>query len=319
MSTHPLLALCLLVLATTTRASAQKLLVPSAGERQLELVDVAPLLRGSADREQLSAIAAFLRSFATPALDGDDDLVAVGTHHLAVLGSPPQCAWLSGLVAELTTPAADANATDDEAAPATFVDFEVRILRADAAGRAAVLEPAVAAPAPADATAPRARALTAAERTALLAKLAARPDLEQIESPRLLASPLQLAEMSIGRQFAVLRSYRCTAGADGKPIVDPVVEQLVAGNRVVLRAMPLGKAAIGVAATLRHAAVQEPIPETTIDLGTGAPLRVQLPAVTEIEVAHTAAIAKDGALLLLLPLPDGGAIAALVTAHLARD
>ncbi len=203
----------------------------------------------------------------------------------------------------------------------TFVDIEVRILRADAAGRAAVLEPLVAAPAPVDATAaaaPRARALTAAERTALLAKLAARPDLEQIESPRLLASPLQLAEMSISRQFAVVRSYRCTVGADGKPVVDPVVEQLVAGNRVALRAMPLGKAAIGVAATLRHAAVQEPIPETTLDLGTGAPLRVQLPAVTEVEASHTAAIEKDGALLLLLPLPDGGAVAALVTAHIVR-
>jgi hypothetical protein len=280
---------------------AQKLDRTIEGGRNLQLHDVQQMLtpKGALTTTlpagQLAGIAAFARHFATPAFGPADDVQPMGGRYLAVLGSPAQCAFVEQLL-QLARDRSD-----------ELLTVEVQLFQLPAAVFAQRLQPLFPA---GDAEDKQQCILPAAPAAALLTAL--RQDAaEELSAPKLCVRPLAQASLSTGEQVAYVRDFTVMR-QQGKAIADPIVDRVFDGTEVQLLATWMPNGTVGIDCSVQSHKVQRPLPEAKVDLGVGAPVTVQLPRVTTVQLQQKALLPLGDSVVLAAPRQDGSYLCAVV-------
>jgi hypothetical protein len=293
---------------------AQKMPLPEAGDRLVQVIDLTPLLPageagrggGSAPTSATAAIATFVRRFVDPPLRAGDDVAALGDRWLVVLGSQRQAACAEQLIQRAVL------ARDDH------LQTTIRIMDLTAEEFATLLLPLFPGIAAAEETpAVRQMILDGRKADELLTALG-RTEVRIMHAPRLMAAPLQRASLSAGEEITYVKDF--TLIANGKAVVaKPVLATVWNGVQVDLIAGYTGRDRVGVHCTLELRDVAEPIAEFETTLpGTVAPVTVQLPRTTAVRLQRTAELAIGSTVLIANQKADGSWMAALVDVRRGR-
>jgi hypothetical protein len=314
----------LLLLAATSSLAAQRVPLPGNDGRMVQLFDLrtvrAPRAPGPdlvvkaageqparADEEEGSpgepdhaAIAALVARFVDPPLGTGDALQPLGEHFLVLLGSAAQAASIERMLGAVA------------ARRANSIDFELRLLKLDAATFERVVRPLVDAVG-ADEAKRYEKLLPKADAGKVGALLAA--DVETIEAPRLLLRPLTRATMSLAKQISYIKDFTITA-QNGALIADPMIDVAVDGITMKIDATFLPEALIGFSCDVTVQSVEQPLREYSTTLpGAKTPVTIQLPCVRGVRLQHSAIVHDGDVVVLAAKQADGTFLVALATLH----
>lgn len=304
----------LLLFAATLCAQAPSLELP--GGRRLLLLDAGKLLAPDGPDlvlklqgedlpppppSPLAGVADFIRHFASPAFGPGDDVQPLSRRYLAVLASPEKCAAVEQMVRT-------AIARSDEQ-----LVLEVQLMQLPGAVYAKVVAPLF----PADATPQQRQCLLVSGDTSPLLAAVAKEEVERLSAPKLCVRPLRSASLGTAKHIDYVRDYTVLRSGD-KAVANPVVAHAKDGIDVELMATFVDHGNVAVACKVEVNTVELPLLESTVDLGTGAPVKVQLPRVTTIRLSQQAELPLGQSLLLSAKRPDGSWLCALVRVSLAK-
>ena len=284
---------CVLLLTLVTQAaSAQRLPLPDADGRVVQVFDLGrrpegPALRlevpgePAAPQPDLAArTSQLLSAFVTPPLGRGDDLRVLADRWVVLVGSADQAASLDRL---FTAARRRANLT---------IEVELSVLQVSQAAFAATWREQLT---PVEGSAgKRLQKVFAGEAVEPLLRALAGSAIEQLECPKLTVRPLQAALMSTFDRTAYVKDFAIVT-RDGKAIADPIVDHVDDGMRLGLCATVLSDGEIGLTADLEWLELKRPIPAfTSKEATTGMTLQIQLPQVSGMRLQQTVAIADGG-------------------------
>lgn len=308
-------ALPLLLFTATLCAQTPTLDLP--GGRRLILIDAGKLLepdgpdlvlKGSGAEPvpqppppPLAGVADFVRHFASPAFGPGDDVQPVGRRYLAVLASQDRCAAVEQMVRA-------AIARRDEQ-----LVLEVQLMQLPLATYTRLVVPLF----PADATPQQRQCLLVAGDTRPLLAAVEKEEVERLSAPKLCVRPLCGASLATAKNISYVRDYTVVRNGD-TAVANPVVDVVQDGIAVQLMATFVDQGNVAVACKVEVSKVELPLLGAKVDLGVGAPVRVQLPRVTTIRLSQQAELPLGQSLLLSAKRPDGSWLCALVRVSQAQ-
>jgi hypothetical protein len=259
--------------------------------------DQPPAARPHQDEQYL---ADFLRPFVEPPLGPGDDLKVLGGRWLTMLGDPTQVANFERLMAGVVT--------NRE----LLVTTSMRIVHMERQPFERRLQPMLTAKAGAEATFEC--VLPAAKAAELVAAI---EGADVLEAPRLTVSPLQRASMSVRQDISYVQDFTLARHADAV-VADPVIGVVWDGLEIDLCAIVLADGLVALRCDVQSQQVQQPMPKFETDLGTGAPVTIQLPRTTGVRFRQTARVAAGELIVLAAQKVDGDYLLAIVEARVDR-
>lgn len=278
--------------------TAQKL--PLANGQLLQVHDLRALDRPDAPRKDLenfTNFARFARRFAEPALDGDNDIRLLGSHQLAVLGTPEHCAWVEQLVtrcAQLREAQIDIECALIEVSTARFDEHLKGFFDEAQQGK-------------------KRWRTTDRDTIAKVKADLAGAGTPILSAPRLLVLHMQRATMSVGETIRYTSDFEVEI-VDGKPVTRAISHHLFDGIEIDLQAGSLEDDFISIDCTIRHSRVMQPLPEAIVEVSPGHKEIVHLPRSRQVEFTQQVVVPKDSAAAVAVQRADGNWLLAVVMA-----
>ena len=276
--------------------------VPLGGDdpRVLQLHQVAEVT----EPQELSRLEDFAKRFVEPTLDEGEDIRAMGSEHLVVLGRPAQQAWTSRLLEQHKASRDYALDVEIELLDVPIPAFNAHF-RALFAPRSETWKKLQAVRPPGDDTA------------AWLDEVLGDKRITRVEVPRLLAQPCEPAVAVQGETLRVVRDYEVEF-ARKRAVAKAQMADLLDGTRLQATCALIDRDVIGVDFDLVLQAVARPITEFETSLaGRDDKLVIDLPQWKSVHLQDHVTIQTGGVAVVSAPNNDRYAIA-IVRARVVR-
>jgi len=281
-----------LALALSAAAPAQKV---ALGDRMVQLLDCSRL----GDGVSLEGLARIVQALAEPALPAAN-VTPLGPAHIAVLGTPQQCAGAERVFAKAI----------EQLGVALYVDC--KILQLDAGLFAQHVEPLLP-------KAPAAAQVVLTERAIgdLIAALRAAKGLAILQAPKIVVPLLHEASLRVGteRRYVADAQLEANEGADGRWGIGAIDGTVFDGSQLRVVGTRRGDGESLVHLRAEHAAFPAKLPEVEVELAHGIRSKIQVPHGTTCSIDVCAAVRDGEVLLATAPLRDGTFVCWLLQVH----
>lgn len=115
---------------------------------------------------------------------------------------------------------------------------------------------------------------------ALLKWLGSSEECKVLSEPRMVVRPASLTTLTATKEHSYLKDYQVEKLLDGTTIADPVIGRVSDGLAGLVRVLQVEEQRLLVELSCSFGELQRPIPTFTTSLGAGAPVSIQLPALT---------------------------------------
>lgn len=296
--------LAVAMLALPASALAQRMPLPDSGGRVLQAFDLQRLAKNMSGDTRSGAESArmveLLGAFVTPALQPDDDLQLLANRWLTLVGSPEQLASLDRLLQHVLATREDLITCEtrlSEVSAETFGDRLRPLLERDAAGAQE-----------------RFQVVLGKEQAQEFAAAADKAG-SAITAPSLMTYSLDVGNIQVMEQIPYVRDYCVRVQAD-HTLLDPIVDTVFAGYSFTVCSMSLPDGNLAVSCRLEHRQVDQPLAQVEVrPLPDLAPVKVQLPRSTAVDLDSVAEMAPGSVLVVAAPRSDGSMLVATITAR----
>jgi len=290
-----------LVFAAT--APAQKVALGGAHDGQIvQLLDCSRLGEGVS----IEGLARIVQALGEPALPAAN-VCALGPDHIAVLGTPQQCAGAERVFA----------AAVEHAGTEVYIDCKT--VRIDAALFARHFEPwfAKALPRPGAAEPAGERHVVVAEKDVVDARLRLRgaPGFDTVQAPKIIVLQLHEARLRIGQDRRYTAEHAMVVGADGATTTRPVERTVFEGDDIAVVATRGLAQEMLVHLKAARNALPFILPQVEVALAGGKTGTIDVPHGTACSVDLCAVVPDGRVLVVAAPLRDGTFVCWLVQVH----
>jgi hypothetical protein len=154
--------------------------------------------------------------------------------------------------------------------------------------------------------------------TKMLLRAAQRAGADIIQAPQIVATPLQVAHLMVGKRVPYVRDI-VAATVDGQQRAQAVNDVLFDGFRAEVVCGPLAKNRIGVQFRIAVQKLGQPIAEQVVRLPDSELSGVvQLPRTIDSSTSWSAQLATGGTTVVATPQNDGTWVMAILTVHTIR-
>lgn len=236
----------------------------------------------------LETLARFVEAFVEPPLADDEEVVALGTRWLAVVGRREQHAWIETLRDTALTHADG------------VTHLRGGIYRLSELQYQREIAPALRGAEAAEDTAPVVVLDAGPGTDALLQSLRGSKGVEELQMPRVSVNPLQRAQLSTSKTTSYVRDYELKVSQDAF-MADPVVDVVKEGLMLEALVVPFAQTT-ALTVDVQWGDLMEPIPTFSTSLGEGtAPVTIQLPQVQETRIEAALELTPQRMAVLSLP------------------